>query len=115
MEHSHAEDWKNKRGRKGTNKERKERERTIENGGGRFNTNVLAAKLPPPPITYSWTVPLILDHSYLVGKATSSKVADTKVSGFWRFFKAFESAILDFVKFPTRYECPILGALSNDR
>jgi hypothetical protein len=23
-----------------------------------------------PPITYSWTVPLILDHSYLVGKST---------------------------------------------
>ncbi len=35
-----------------------------------------------PPITYSWTVPLILDHSYLVGKLTSSKIADTKVSGF---------------------------------
>jgi hypothetical protein len=24
-----------------------------------------------PPITYYWTVPLILDHSYLVGKLTS--------------------------------------------
>jgi hypothetical protein len=35
-----------------------------------------------PPITYYWTVPLILDHSYLVGKSTSSKIADTKVSGF---------------------------------
>ncbi len=33
-------------------------------------------------IAYSWTVPLILDHSYLVGKITSSKIADTKVSGF---------------------------------
>jgi hypothetical protein len=32
-----------------------------------------------PPITYYWTVPLILDHSYLVGKLTSSKTADTKV------------------------------------
>ncbi len=35
-----------------------------------------------PPITYYWTVPLILDNSYLVGKLTSSKIADTKVSGF---------------------------------
>jgi Ca2+/Na+ antiporter len=38
-----------------------------------------------PPITYYWTVPLILDHSYLGGKLTSSKIADTKVSGFYRF------------------------------
>jgi hypothetical protein len=30
-----------------------------------------------PPITYYWTVYLILDHSYLVGKLTSSKIADT--------------------------------------
>ncbi len=35
-----------------------------------------------PPITYYWTVPLILVHSYLLGKLTSSKIADTKVSGF---------------------------------
>jgi hypothetical protein len=35
-----------------------------------------------PPITYYWTVPLILDHSYLVDKLTSLKIADTKVSGF---------------------------------
>ncbi len=34
-----------------------------------------------PSITYYWTVPLILDHSYLVGKLKSSKIADTKVSG----------------------------------
>jgi hypothetical protein len=34
------------------------------------------------PITYYWTVHLILDHSYLVGKLTSSKIGDTKVSGF---------------------------------
>jgi hypothetical protein len=35
------------------------------------------------PLTYNWTVPLILmDHSYLIGKLTSSKIADTKVSGF---------------------------------
>jgi hypothetical protein len=35
-----------------------------------------------PPITYYRTVPLILDHSYSVGKLSSSKIADTKVSGF---------------------------------
>jgi hypothetical protein len=35
-----------------------------------------------PPITYYWTVPLILDHSYLVGKLTGSKIADRKVSEF---------------------------------
>ncbi len=35
-----------------------------------------------PLITYYWPVPLILDHSYLVGKLTSSKIADTKVAGF---------------------------------
>jgi hypothetical protein len=33
------------------------------------------------PITYHWTVvtvPLILDHSYLVGNLTNSKIAETK-------------------------------------
>jgi hypothetical protein len=35
-----------------------------------------------PSITYYWIVPLILDHLYLVGKLTSSRIADTKVSGF---------------------------------
>ncbi len=34
------------------------------------------------PITYYWTVPLILDNSYHVGELTSSKIADTEVSGF---------------------------------
>jgi hypothetical protein len=33
-------------------------------------------------ITYYWTVPLILDHPYFVGKLKSSKIADAKVSGF---------------------------------
>jgi hypothetical protein len=37
-----------------------------------------------PLITYYWTMPLILDHSYLVGELTNSKIADTKVSGFQR-------------------------------
>jgi hypothetical protein len=31
-----------------------------------------------PVITYYWTVPLILDHSYLVGNLTNSKIAETK-------------------------------------
>jgi hypothetical protein len=35
-----------------------------------------------PPITYYWTVLLILDHSNLIGKLASWKIADTKVSGF---------------------------------
>jgi hypothetical protein len=48
-------------------------------------------------------VPLILDHSYLVGKYTSSKIAGSKVSGFYNS-KAFVSAIFEFVKFPTRFE-----------
>jgi hypothetical protein len=34
------------------------------------------------PITYYYTVPRIFDHWYLVGKSTSSKIADTNVSGF---------------------------------
>jgi hypothetical protein len=33
-----------------------------------------------PPITYSWTVPPILDHSYLVGNLTNAKIAETKAS-----------------------------------
>jgi hypothetical protein len=32
-----------------------------------------------PPITYYWTGLLILDHSYLVGNLTSSKIAQRKV------------------------------------
>ncbi len=32
--------------------------------------------------THYWTVPLILDYSYIVGKWTNSKIADRKVSGF---------------------------------
>jgi hypothetical protein len=35
-----------------------------------------------PPITHYWTMPLILGHSYHVGKPISSRIADTKVSRF---------------------------------
>jgi hypothetical protein len=31
-----------------------------------------------PSITYYWTMPLLLDHSYLVGNLTNSKIAETK-------------------------------------
>jgi hypothetical protein len=31
-----------------------------------------------PSITYYWTVPLVLDHSYLVGNLTNSNFAETK-------------------------------------
>jgi hypothetical protein len=31
-----------------------------------------------PPITYYWTGFLILDHSYLGGNLTNSKIAETK-------------------------------------
>jgi hypothetical protein len=30
------------------------------------------------PITYYWTLALILPHSYLIGNLTSSKIAETK-------------------------------------
>ncbi len=53
----------------------------LANLHSRFRKN---ARLPLalPPITYYWTVSLIVDHSYLVGNLTSSKIADTKVPGF---------------------------------
>jgi hypothetical protein len=31
-----------------------------------------------PPITYSWTGLLLLDHSYLVGNLTNTIIAETK-------------------------------------
>jgi hypothetical protein len=47
-----------------------------------FYGSILIPPVNYSPITYYWTVPLILDHSYLVGRSTSSKIAETKVSGF---------------------------------
>jgi hypothetical protein len=35
---------------------------------GEFLINWLRRRRRIPPISYYWTVPLILDHSYLVGK-----------------------------------------------
>jgi hypothetical protein len=57
-----------------------------------------------PPITYYWTVPLILDHSYRVGKLTISKIADAIVSRFQRFQSfCFSNFRIRQVP-PTRYE-----------
>ncbi len=43
------------------------------------NTQVdLNPDVPPPPITYYWTVLLILDHSYLHGNLTNSKITGTR-------------------------------------
>jgi hypothetical protein len=41
-----------------------------------------------------------LDHSYLVGKLTNSKIADTKESGFLDVLKPFVSALFEYAKFP---------------
>jgi hypothetical protein len=42
--------------------------------------NYLANRdLTYPSITYYWTVPLILDHSYLVRYLKNSKIGETKV------------------------------------
>ncbi len=46
------------------------------------STQALHDNLVPPPITYYWTVTIILDHSYFIEILTSSKIAYSKVSGF---------------------------------
>jgi hypothetical protein len=71
-----------------------------------FLENIQKIAICLTPITYYWTVPLILDHSYLVGELTSSKIAD---SPDLRGSKAFVSAIFEFVKFPTRNEWSNIG------
>jgi hypothetical protein len=66
------------------------------------------------PITYSWTGLLILDHSYLVGSLTNSKITETK---------ALEPKILTLLYqqfsnlFISQWDMsgPRLGALSNNR
>jgi hypothetical protein len=52
-------------------------------------------------ITYYWTGFLILDHSYLVGNLTNSKIAEIKATGPLK--STFVSAIFKLVDFPTRY------------
>ncbi len=49
---------------------------------GSMALSAIVCSPSPLPITYFWTMPLSLDHPYLIGKITSSKIADTKVSGF---------------------------------
>jgi hypothetical protein len=56
-----------------------------------------------PTITYYWTGLLILDHSYLVGNLTNSKIAETKALEPLKSWH-FVSAIFALVNFPTRYE-----------
>ncbi len=40
--------------------------------------NPVILKCTVPHITYHWTVPLILDHSYLDGNLTSYKISEKK-------------------------------------
>ncbi len=61
-----------------------------------------------PPITYYWTVPVILDHSCLVGKSNRFKKMLIQKCQDFRGSEAFVSAIFEFVKFPTRYEGSII-------
>ncbi len=61
------------------------------------------AHISYPPITYYWTVPLILDHSYLVGNLTNSIIAETKALNPLNP-DTFVSAIFKLVNFPATYE-----------
>jgi hypothetical protein len=56
-----------------------------------------------PPITYYWTGLLKLEHSYLVGNLTNSKIAETKALEPLNP-DTFVSGIFKLVHFPTRYE-----------
>jgi hypothetical protein len=40
--------------------------------------SILNLQMHGPPVTYRWTRLLILDHSYLVGNLTNSKIVETK-------------------------------------
>jgi hypothetical protein len=67
-----------------------------------------------PRITYYWTVLLILDHSYLTGKLTSSKIA-VKVSGEREFLRLLFQQFLNLSSSQWDVSGPVLGALSNNR
>ncbi len=56
-----------------------------------------------PTITYYWTVPLILDHSYLLGNWTNSKIAETNAL---EPLKSWHLCISNFelANLPSRYE-----------
>jgi hypothetical protein len=66
-----------------------------------------------PRITYFWTVPLSLDHSYLVGKLTSSNLLIQKCPDF-RGSNAFVQ-FFNLSCSQTDTSGPILGDLSNNR
>jgi hypothetical protein len=65
-------------------------------------------------ITYYWTVLLILDHSYLVGKLTGLKIADTSVRILKVLLLLFQQ-FLNLSSFHQGISGPILEALSNNR
>jgi hypothetical protein len=67
-----------------------------------------------PQITYSWTVPRILDHSYLVLKSTRSKIADTSVR-ILEVLKLLFQQFLILSSFQRDMSGPVLRALSNNR
>jgi hypothetical protein len=57
------------------------------------------------PITYYWrTVPLIFDHSYIVGKLRKFENCWYKSFRISEVLKLLLTAIFEFVKFPKRYE-----------
>jgi hypothetical protein len=72
-----------------------------------------------PPITHYWTVPLIVDHSNLVEKSTSSKIGDEKIGGesvrILEVLKLLFQQILNLSSSQRDMSGPILGDLSNNR
>jgi hypothetical protein len=69
-----------------------------------------------PPITYYWTaVPLILDHSYLVVKLKSSKIAYTKSVRILEVLKLLFQQFLNLSSSQRDMSGPIIGDLSNNR
>jgi hypothetical protein len=67
-----------------------------------------------PPITHHWTGLLILDHSYLVGNVTNSKISETTALEplkSWHFCKQFLNLLIS----QWDMSSPRLGALSNYR
>ncbi len=72
-------------------------------------------KYPPPPITYYWTVPLILDHAYIVGKLIRTKIADNKSVRILEVLKLSFQQFLNLWSSRRNISGPILGGLSNNR
>ncbi len=68
-----------------------------------------------PSITYSWTVPLILDHSYLVGNLTNSKIAEKKSFRTSKIMSLLYQQFSNLLIFQRDMSGPRLGALSNNR